>query len=245
MIAQTKAELLKLRSTRTTIALVLGMILLVVLSTLLTGLLTKHIGNLSSKENQRTLFSADSLVGIFAALTGVLLVTSEYRYGTIRPTLLFEPRRSRVLGAKLITSALAGFGLGLLGAALAIGIGYAVLAGRGVTFALGGGEVAQLVLGTAAGAALYGAIGVGLGAIIRNQVGGVIALLAFTFVVESLLFGLVPSVGRWLPSAAHDALVGLTTSHLVSPAAGAAALIVWMAALSLMGLTLIARRDVS
>jgi ABC-type transport system involved in multi-copper enzyme maturation permease subunit len=244
VITQTKAELLKLRTTRTTLGLVLGMILLVVLSTLLTGLLTKHIGHLSTKEDQRTLFSADSLVGIFAALTGVLLVTSEYRHGTIRPTLLFEPRRSRVIGAKLITSALAGLGLGLLGAGLAFGIGYAVLAGRGVTFALGGGEVAQLVLGTAAGAALWGAIGVGLGTLVRNQVGGVIALLAFTFVIESLLFGLVPGVGRWLPSQAHDALVGLTTSHLVSPVAGAVDLIVWTAALAVAGLALIARRDV-
>jgi ABC-2 type transport system permease protein len=244
VIAQTRAELLKLRSTRTTIALVLAMILLVVLTTLLTALLTKA-GHFSTKDQQRTLLSLGSLSGVFAALTGVLLVTSEYRYGTIRPTLLFEPRRSRVLGAKLVTSALAGLVLGIIATGLAVGIGHAVLAGRGVSFRLGGGEVAQLMLGTVAGAALWGAIGVGLGAIVRNQVGGVIALLSFIFVVESLLFGLVPAVGRWLPSQAHEALMGLTTSHLVSPAAGAAALIAWMAALSLAGLTLIARRDVS
>ena len=244
MIAQCRAELLKLRSTRTALGLLLGMIALVVLTTLLTGLLTK-VGHLSSREDQRTLLAAGSLVGVFAALTGVLLVTSEYRYGTIRPTLLFEPRRSRVIGAKLATSALAGLVLGILAVALSIGIGYAVLAGRGISVSLTGGDVAQLVLGTVAGAALWGAIGVGLGAIIRNQVGGVIALLTWGFVVESLLFGLVPAVGRWLPAHAHDALMGLTTSHLVSPAAGACVLIAWTATLGLMGLTLIGRRDVS
>ncbi len=40
MIAQVKAELLKVRSTRTTIGLVLGMIVLILLIVLLTGLLT-------------------------------------------------------------------------------------------------------------------------------------------------------------------------------------------------------------
>ena len=40
-----------------------------------------------------------------------------------------------------------------------------------------------------------GAIGAGLGAILHNQVGGVIALLAWGLVVDNLLFGLVPSVG--------------------------------------------------
>jgi ABC-2 type transport system permease protein len=220
------------------------MIALVVLTTLLTGLLTK-IGHLSTKEQQRSLLSGGGLAGIFAALAGVLLITGEYRYGTIRPTLLFEPRRSRVIAAKLATSALAGLVLGVLGAALAIAIGSAVLAGRGVTSSLSGGDIATLALGMIAGTALWGAIGVGLGAIIRNQVGGVIALLTWTFVVESLLFGLVPAVGRWLPAHLHDALMGLTTNHLVSPAAGGCVLILWTATLALVGLRLISQRDVS
>ena len=41
MIAQINAELLKIRSTRTTIGLVLGMVALIVLFALLGGLLTK------------------------------------------------------------------------------------------------------------------------------------------------------------------------------------------------------------
>ena len=45
------------------------------------------------------------------------------------------------------------------------------------------------------GVALWGAIGTALGTIIRNQVGAVITLLAWGFVVDNLLFGLVPSVG--------------------------------------------------
>ena len=50
MIAQIKAELLKIRSTRTTIGLILTMIALILLVTLLTGLLT-HPSGLASRED--------------------------------------------------------------------------------------------------------------------------------------------------------------------------------------------------
>lgn len=93
MIAQTRAELLKIRTTRTTIGLILGMLALVLLITLLTGLLS-HPSGLASKADQRQLFSVGSTAGVFAALAGALLVTSEYRYGTIRPTVLFNPARA-------------------------------------------------------------------------------------------------------------------------------------------------------
>ena len=99
MIAQTKAELLKIRTTRTTIALILGMIALILIFTLLDGLLS-HPSGLMGKENQRELLGVSSLTAVFAALAGVLLVTSEYRYGTIRPTVLFNPARSHVLAPR-------------------------------------------------------------------------------------------------------------------------------------------------
>jgi hypothetical protein len=56
VIAQVKAELLKFRSTRTTLGLVAGMIVLTLLIVLLTGLLT-HPSGLSSNDDQRNLFA--------------------------------------------------------------------------------------------------------------------------------------------------------------------------------------------
>jgi ABC-2 type transport system permease protein len=242
--AQTASELLKLRSTRTTLGLVIGMIALVLLFALLSGLLTSA-GHLTSEEDQRNLLSVGSVAGIFSALAGVLLVTSEYRFGTIRPTFVFTPRRSRVLAAKLVAGLLAGLVLGVVAEGLGFAIGYASLSSRGITFALSGGEVALLTLGTLAGVALWGAIGVGIGAIARNQVGAVIGLLAWGFVVEGLLFAFVPSLGRLTPGQAQNALIGLTTTHLLSPAAGGAVLVAWTIALALAARELIARRDVS
>jgi len=244
MIAQIRAELLKIRSTRTALGLILGMIALTLLFTLLTGLLT-HASGLSSREDQRQLLSLGSLADVFSALAGVLLVTSEYRFGTIRPTILFNPERSHVLAAKVAAGALAGIAFGVLAEAVGWAIGYAILHGRGINVVLSSGDILLLTLGGLAGAALWGAIGAGLGAIIHHQVGAVITLLAGGLVVDDLLFGLVPSVGRLTPTRATDALMGLRVDHLVSPGAGAITLIAWAAALAVVGIVVSTRQDIN
>jgi ABC-2 type transport system permease protein len=244
VIPQTRAELLKIRSTRTTLGLVLGMVALMLLFVLLHGLLS-NLDELDGKENQRDLLGFGSIAGLFAALAGVLVVTSEYRFGTIRPTFLFSPRRSRVIRAKLAASILTGLVLAIVGEGLTFGIGYAILSGRDISIVLGGDDIALLVLGVLASTALWGGIGVGLAAILRNQVGSVIGLLFWVFAVENLLFGLVPSVGRFTPSQATNSLIGLTTDHLLAPAAGGAVLVAWMVTLAAGGVAITARRDVN
>jgi ABC-2 type transport system permease protein len=244
MISQIRAELLKIRSTRTTIGLLLGMITLILLFTVLTGLLS-HPSGLMGKENQRQLLSVGSLAGVFSALAGALLVTSEYRYGTIRPTILFNPARSQVLTAKIVAGMLAGIAFGVIGEAVGWAVGFVILEARGITIVLNASDVLLLSLGGLAGVALWGAIGAALGTIIRNQVGAVITLLAWGFVVDNLLFGLVPSVGRYMPTRASDALTGLKTQHLLTPGVGAIILIAWTIVLTFAGIGLTSRRDVN
>ena len=244
MIAQTRAELLKIRTTRTTLGLLLGMIALILLFGLLSGLLTKA-PHLLTKDDQRAVLGIGGFDGVFSALIGVLLVTSEYRFGTIRPTFLFAPRRSRVVGAKLAASMLAAVVFGIVGEGLGYALGYITLTARGIHIVLNGGDITLLLLGSLAGIILWAGIGVAVATIVRNQVGTIIGLLAWGFIVQSLLFAFVPSVGRLTPGEAQNALTGLTTQHLLSPAAGAATLIAWVAALMLAALTLTARRDVT
>ena len=133
----------------------------------------------------------------------------------------------------------------MLGEAVSWAIGYAILDGRGITVVLGSSDILLLTLGGLAGTALWGAIGAGLGAIIHNQVGGVIALLAWGLVVDSLLFGLAPSVGRFMPTRASDALMGLRVDHLVSPGVGAITLIAWAGALGVLGIARTVRQDLN
>jgi ABC-type transport system involved in multi-copper enzyme maturation permease subunit len=220
------------------------MVAIILLFVILTALLTS-VGDMIDKEQQRSLFSIGSFAGLFSALAGILLVTSEYRFGTIRPTFLFTPRRSLVLIAKVVASLLAGIGLAVVGEVLSVGVGEAILHGRGISIALHGNDFELLTLGTVAGTALWGGIGVGLGMIVRNQVGAIIGLLAWGFVIENLLFALVPSVGRLTPGQAQNGFMGLTDKYLLPAAAGGAVLVAWTVVLCAAGAALAARRDVS
>ena len=70
-------------------------------------------------------------------------------------------------------------------------------------------------------------LGVAIGTLIRNQVGAIVAVVAYAFVVDALLFASVPSVGRYPPGKAGDALAGRGVEHLLAPGPGAAVLIAW------------------
>ena len=238
-----RSELLKLRSTRTTLGLVLGMLALTLFIALVQGYSTGKTP-LASLHDQRSLFGAGGVATLFAALVGVTAVTSEFRHGTIRPTVLFEPRRPRLLVAKLAASFLAGLLLGLLGEGLAFAAGEIVLATRGIGFALGASDVVAVAGGTAAAALLWAGLGVGLGALVRSQVGAIIGLFAWGLVAENILFGLAPAVGRYSPGPASQALSGMSGEHLLEPAAGALVLAGWVAAFGVAGAVLIVRRDI-
>jgi len=220
------------------------MIALVLLFTLLGGLLTKAHG-LDEASEQRDQLGIGGIATIFAALAGMLVVTSEYRFGTIRPTFVFTPQRLRVVSAKLFASTVAGLALAAVAIGLTVCIGLAILSARGISLELDTGDVLLIVFGGFGAAALWGAVGAGLGAILHNQVASVIALLVWAFVLENVLFGLVPSVGRFGPAHAGDALAGMTGDHLLSAWAGGGILLAWAAGLGAAGLVLTARRDVS
>jgi uncharacterized membrane protein len=116
---------------------------------------------------------------------------------------------------------------------------------RGVDIVMSGANVTELIVGAIVGTALWGAIGVGVGAIVPNQVGAVIALLAWGFVVENLVFGFLPKIGRFLPVHASDAMMGPIQDKLLPGNAGILVVMGWVAVLAIIGMSLLRRRDVS
>ena len=227
MTGQTASERLKLRTTRTTAALLLGAVAVTLLGTCLEAL-APTAAELAREHTQRTIFNAaGSTVVLFATIAGVLAVTSEFRYGTIRPTLVLQPRRRVVLAAKL--AAAAGVGAQFAVVCLAAGFlaGWAILAARGVDLALTDAHAATLVFGTIAAGALGAVIGVALGTLIRGQAAAVIAVAVYAVLVDAALFAAAPSVGRFLPGKAGDALTGRPVDDLLSPGVGALLLVVW------------------
>jgi ABC-2 type transport system permease protein len=244
VINQVNAELLKIRSTRTTIGLLIGLVALTLLFIVLTCTLSSA-NSILTEQDQVGLLSIGSFASVFAALAGIMLVTSEYRFGTIRPSYLFNPSRSRLFSAKMIAGALAGLAFGIIGEGLTFAIGLTILKSRGIHIALNGGNMLAILLGAVIGSALWGIIGVGLGAIIPNQVGAVISLLAWGFVVENLVFGFLPEVGRFLPVHAQNSMMGFSTAHYLSVGAGTAVLVIWTAALAGIALGRLKGRDIN
>jgi ABC-type transport system involved in multi-copper enzyme maturation permease subunit len=238
---QLRAELLKIRSTRTTIGLLVGLIALALLFTILTCTLTPA-PQLLTEQNQLSLLSFGSIAGVFAALAGVMLFTSEYRFGTIRPTSLFNPNRSRLFAAKIIAGVLSGLVFGAIGEGLVFSLGMMILKIRGVSILMTGANVTELIVGAIIGTALWGAIGV---ALVPNQVGAVISLLAWGFVVENLVFGFLPKIGRFLPVHASDSMMGHIADKLLPGNAGTAVVVAWALILASVGVTLLKGRDVS
>jgi ABC-2 type transport system permease protein len=146
-------------------------------------------------------------------------------------------------------SALAGILIGLLAQALTAAITSAGLTLRDVDIAVTAGDFVQLLAGGAAAAALFAAIGVGVGALVRNQVGVVVGLCVWMLLVESILIGNVPSVAQFAPGASAGALAGalqdVGPADLLAPALGALLLAAYAAAAGAAGSVVTARRDVS
>src|SRR3954470_11519453 len=135
MREQMRSELVKLRSTRTNLGLLLGMVGLVLLIAIITGAAVTP-AELAKDEHQRALFGLGLAGGFVAALIGVMSITSEFRHGTIRPTFVCTPRRGRVMAAKVLSTVVVGAVFGLLTEALALGVGIGILAARGAHLVL-------------------------------------------------------------------------------------------------------------
>jgi ABC-2 type transport system permease protein len=238
---QLRAELLKQRSIQTTLFLFLAMVGLVALASAL-HVFAPSASDLASRRHQFEVFEVGTRVGmLFAGLVGALAITAEIRFGTIRPTFLVTPRRGPVLAAKLAVSALAGLIFGLVAEALMAGLTTVALAARGIDNQLGSGDYLQLLVGGTAAAALWATIGLGVGALVRNQVGTLVGLCAWILLIENLLL-LLPGVARYAPGASGLALAGRPGENPAS--VGALLLLLYAAVAAAAGWVATLRRDV-
>lgn len=207
-----RAELRKLFATRLWLWLLLAAMALGALFTSLTiafsdGDTWTH--PLDSPAGQRTIFaSGQGAVAPLMMVLGAVAITGEYRHRTATTTFLATPKRGRVLAAKLLAFALVpvGYALAVLGVITAVALPW--LAARDITVELGGNGIPGTMLGVIAAAVAFGLIGVGLGALIREQVATVVGVLIYLYVVEPVI-AQIPAWTDWtrfLPGKSAEAL---------------------------------------
>jgi hypothetical protein len=233
-MSQFRSELLKARTTRTAVLLLLAAAAIALVG-VSAEMLSRDPQELAAQATQRELLSSGVTIGVFfATLSGLLAVTSEFRYGTIRPTLLVEPRRRVVFAAKLGAAAVVGVLFGAVCVAVSFAAGMTILAARDVDVALTTSQVVTLVAGPLLASMLSATLGVAIGTLVRNQVGAIVALAAYALLVDAMLFSAAPLVGRFLPGKAGDALSGRPADELLSPEFGAVVLVAWCLVLILV-----------
>lgn len=233
------AELLKLRTTRTFAALA-GCAVAVALLVVVIAATVVPVDDIDLR-----VLLLNNPSGIFIWLLGAIAITGEWRHRTIASSVLAAPDRVRLLCAKTLAYGLAGVVVSLVATTTMMLAGTLIMSGRGGA-TLGLVELADVLWRCLTVAALLAALGVGVGALLRNQVLTITALLLLGFAIEPLLLPLIPEVVRFGPTVgAPSGILGTDYPgvSLLAPGLAVAVSIAWASAAIAAGAALLRGRD--
>jgi ABC-2 type transport system permease protein len=247
MTALLRAELLKLRTTRTFLALTgvaMG-------TSLLICVLVSLLSEPTEKSVLTDVFTSDTSA-LFIVILAIVGITGEWRHRTITSSLLAAPDRLRFLAAKTLAFAAAGLVLSLLISIVVAVVGMIILSARDLPTPSIGDLIGQIIR-NAEVAALLGAFGLALGTLVRNQPVAIVGVLILAFAIEPTVIALAPSVGRFAPFSALSGSiqhipasdVGSDDLDLLSPGVAFVAMLAWIAVPFTAGAVLLRRRDLN
>ena len=191
-----------------------------------------------------------SSASLFVLILGIIGMTGEYRHMTITSTFLATPRRGRIVAAKGLAYALLGAAIAIVNVVVVTGLAAVTLAGRDHA-PIEPSMVGTILFGVTLGLALYAVVGVSVGALLKNQVGAIIAAIVWVLLVESLISVFVEGVGKWLPGGALNATMNvtansdLTSANLLPVWGGALVLLAYAVAFSTLAAFTTVKRDIT
>jgi ABC-2 type transport system permease protein len=239
-----RAELLKLVTTR--LLLWLGLLILA-LEVLVIALHVSQdsLSSLAEPQNQRDVISIAGVAALIALIVGVASSAGEYGHGTISHTFLVAPVRERLVAAKVLANALAGAALGVVAGVVAWVLAALLLSARSVPLHLGSAGVMRPLFGTLVAAAVTGALGVGLGFLLRRQTAAIVIVFVWLLVAEPLLS--IAQVDRYGPGHAIASVVeaGAQGSGLMEFWPGLLVSLAYAAGFALVGAIVVRRTDVA
>ena len=251
MTVALRAEVRKLTTTQ----VLFWMVVLVVGLSVLVASLTAGLSDSDSTGLMEDLINGTvGLAILISSVLGVIGVTGEYRHLTVTPTFLSIPRRRTVIGAKMVTYLVTGLALGAVAVLTSIVIAAPWLSARGIDTDLGSEDVMRIIIGGIIASGIWGVIGVGVGALLRNQIAAVVGILLYRFLIEGILSSIpkVQAAFPYLPGGATSSLLSTTSQStadlgydLLSPWAGGALLLAYGVVFAVIASLLTVRRDVT
>jgi ABC-2 type transport system permease protein len=241
-----RAELRKVRATPTTWWLLLGTAAIGVVGTLApliasdgdaADLLTDH-------DLQQAMHGA-AAGAILVIVAGIIGMAGDWRFGQATQTFVTTPQRGRVVLAKGLTYMGVGALYGVAASAGATATAWGWYRANDIALPLGRSAVWLTLLGCLAVSVLFGLVGVGIGAVARNQVAAIVAALGWHALVEPALFAASPSVFKWLPGIASFSLRRQPADGLLSMGPAAAVLVGFIGVFLAAGLWSVERDDVT
>lgn len=204
---------------------------------------------LSSPEGQRTVFSVGQGAGALVAVLGAIGYTSEFRHKTATATFLATPHRARVMLAKLVVYPVVGAAYGVVCLASTSAIALVWLSAKEIPVSLWRNGIPATMAGVVIAVALFAALGVGLGALLREQVAAVVSLLVYLFVAEPIVTR-IPALQDWsmyLPGSASAALTRVSQAgqEFLAPWQGGLVLVGYVLVCAAAAAQLSVRRDVT
>ncbi len=238
MIGLITAELVKIRTTKTFFGLTMGAILfasLAVIATILTG------GGGGQFLTPRGFASLGNVAYIFSGVLGVLVITGEARHSTADHTFLVTPNRTKVVLAKTAAALAAGAVMGFIVEVAIFAIGLPLLASRGVSYSFEAGILVAIFWQLFA-IGVMAVFGMAVGALVRNQIAGIVLVAGWLFLGENLVLNLLlPDLSRYGVVAAFQSLAGGGAFRLWA----GFLLLAYLLVLGGLGTALLERRDLT
>ena len=244
-------ELFKLRTQRAMLFLLLAALAVTLMGffsiwvVLQTGEASRVLDlRLESTQRQLLGTGGGSILLVVFAVVGI---TGEYRHRTISSTFLATPNRYPVLLAKLVAYVIVAVLYGVLVACISTAGVLALLSVENVELVVSGRDILLDYGRDLIALGLFAGFGLGVGAIVTNQIAGIVIVLVEP-IVSSIMGAVIPSIGKFLPSSAAQAFQSVQDVFFVetlSSGNGGLVFLGWVATLLAAAVYLTQQRDIT
>ena len=249
MTALVRSELLKVRTTRGWWAYLIVLVGLVGIGTA-AEVGSRTEGERTGLDFQLALVDLVGITSLLAIILGITIVTTEFRHGTITPTLLATPGRERMLAGKLVAGVLIAVFFAVAALAVIAVVAFIWVSIDGGELQLFDSDVLERAAKMLLGTVLWLLMGIAIGSVVHSQVAALVGSLVWLFLVETLLAGLfslldVEGIGEYLPFRALDGADGTGGDNLLAYGPALGVTLGWIALLGAAGVVRTRRRDIT